>query len=248
MQFALPLTERPIVPQIRARLLARSGAQRDAWRLDPVSQLINSMVSSRTLDAISQQAFVRLRHCYPSWELLSRAIPSEIEPIIRSVTFAERKAVYLPLALRMIMARTGSLDLHFLAEWDEEMALHWLRGLPGVGAKIAAAVLNFSTLRKRTLVVDTHLLRLGKRLGLLPRSGRYETGYEGYMPLIPDDWDGDDLYEFHWLMKYHGQRICTHDAPDCTRCTLRDICPSRASEHSISGNALERVKGIEPSS
>ena len=45
------------------------------------------------------------------------------------------------------------------------------------------------------------------------------------MRLVPNDWDADDLYEFHWLMKGHGQRVCTHTAPDCARCVLQDVCP-----------------------
>jgi endonuclease III len=48
------------------------------------------------------------------------------------------------------------------------MAMQWLRGLPGVGSKVAATVLNLSTLRMRALPVDTHLLRVGERLGPLP--------------------------------------------------------------------------------
>ncbi len=213
------------MPQLRSRLLSAFGPQRDIHRLDPVSQLVNAMISSRTRDEVSLAAFERLWRRYPSWDLLIPAPAAEIEAIIRAVNFAERKAVDLPRALRKIVAQTGALDLHFLADWEEEMSLQRLRGLPGVGTKIAATVLNFSTLRKRTLPVDTHLLRVGVRLGLLPDNADYETGYDMFMRLVPDEWDGDDLYEVHWLMKYHGQRTCTHAAPACSRCPLRDLCP-----------------------
>jgi endonuclease-3 len=224
MQLSLALDERPVMSTIRTRLLARFGRQRDDWRLDPVSQLVCSLISPRTEDEVSLAAFERLRRRYPSWDALRHAAPKDIEAIIRPVTYAEKKAVYLPRALCMIVARSGCLDLEFLTDWDEEMSVQWLRGLPGVGPKVAAAVLNFSTLRKRTLAVDTHLLRIGQRLGLLPADADYDAGYDGFMRLVPDEWEADDTYEFHWLMKYHGQRVCRDAAPVCPGCVLRDLC------------------------
>lgn len=94
----------------------------------------------------------------------------------------------------MIRARTGALDLEFLADWDVEAALQWLDGLHGVGAKIAATVLNFSTLRMRVLAVDTHLQRVGERLGFPRQGADYQQGYDGYARLLPEEWTADDLY------------------------------------------------------
>jgi endonuclease-3 len=226
MQFSIAFNDREIVLEIRARLLARFGPQRDDLRLDPVSQLVNAMISTRTQDAVSSAAFARLRHRYPSWDALCVATPAAIEAIIRPVTHAEKKGLRLPLALRRIVARNGSLNLDFLEAWDEEMALQWLDDLPGVGPKVAATTLNFSTLRKRVLPVDTHLLRVGERLGLLPPDTDYEPGYELFMRLVPDDWDADTLYEFHWLLKYLGQSFCPHQTRICAPCPLASLCPS----------------------
>jgi endonuclease-3 len=228
MQFSLALGDREILPAIRARLLARLGPQRDALRRDPVSQLVNSLISAKTRDAVSSAAFERLRRRYPTWDGLRRADPGTVEAIIRPVRYAERKAVHLPLALARIATLSGSLDLDFLADWDDEMAMQWLRGLPGVGSKVAAAVLNFSTLRGRALAVDTHLLRIGERLGLLAPGTDYEDGHDAYMRLVPDDWDADDLYEFHWLLKYLGQALCAHEVPNCSPCPLAALCRHRA--------------------
>src|SRR6202000_2797579 len=105
----------------------------------------------------------------------------------------EPKALRLPGALRMIVARTGQLDLEFLVDWEEEAAMQWLDGLPGVGPKVAATVLNFSTLRKRVLPVDRHLLRLGGRLGLLPADVDEQAGFDVFMRRVPDAWGADDL-------------------------------------------------------
>src|SRR5882724_8189449 len=151
MQWSFELDDRLVLWQIRARLLAWLGPQRDTLRLDPVSHLVAAIISKRTRDEVSSAAFARLQRRYSSWEMLCSASPGEVEALIVPVNLAERKARELPLALRKIAARSGSLDLDFLADWDEEMAMQWLRGLPGVGSKVAATVLNFSTLRKRVL-------------------------------------------------------------------------------------------------
>ena len=211
--------------QLRSTLMSSFGPQRDAGRLDPVSQLVYGIISGRTTDEVSSLAFDRLRHRYAVWDRLRYASPAEIEAIIHPVTFTDAKAAHLPQALRMIVARNGALNLDFLEDWDEEMAMQWLDTLPGVGPKVAATVLNFSTLRKRVLAVDTHLLRIGERLGLLPPDGSYNAGHAAFMRRIPDAWDADDLYEFHWQMKYLGQTICTHAAPACARCPLSKLCP-----------------------
>jgi endonuclease-3 len=228
MQLSLALERPPFLTRVRALLFDRYGPQRDPERLDPIGQLILAMISARTRDEISLPAFARLQRSYPSWDLLRRARTAEIENVIRPVTFAERKATLLPRAIGMIAARAGRLNLDFLADWDEEAALQWLKSLPGVGAKASAAALNFSTLRKRVFVMDTRLLRLGARLGLLPQRADYDVGHAGFARMVPDDWESDDLYEFHWLMKYHGRDTCTLSEPDCTACPLRSLCPSAA--------------------
>lgn len=225
MQLSLALDDHPLLPRIRGRLLARFGPRRDGRRRDPVSQLVRSMLGSKTRDEVSRRVFKELRRHYPSWDRLREAEPRVILRIIWPVNLAEPKAEQLPQALRMIVACTGRLALDHLADLDEEAAMQWLRRLPGVGSKIAAAVLNFSTLHKRALVVDTHLLRLGKRLGLLPSDADYDAGFELFMRRLPDAWDADDLSELHRLMKRLGQTVCTAQAPACGACPLRGLCP-----------------------
>jgi endonuclease-3 len=238
MQLSLALNDRPILWRIRARLLARIGPQRDALRRDPVSQLVNAIIGTKTRDEVSSAAFEGLRRRYASWDALRLAAPGELLEIIAPVQHADRKVVHLPQALRNIVASTGSLELDFLVDWDEEMAMQWLRRLPGVMSKVAATVLNFSTLRMRVLAVDTHLLRVGGRLGLLPPDTGYDAGYDLFMRLVPDQWDADDLYEFHWLLKYLGQIVCRHGTPLCAHCPLSDLCPSYGAQVQPAGGGL----------
>ena len=67
---------------------------------------------------------------------------------------------------RSACAREGS-NLDFLGDHPVEQGLRWLEEIYGVGRKIAAATLNFSTLRKRAMVVDTHVLRVLRRFGFV---------------------------------------------------------------------------------
>ena len=127
--------------------------------------------------------------------------PAMLADVIHKVTHAADKAVYLVEAAQFICAHRGRLDLTFLADWSEEDARYWLQQIRGIGPKVAAVILNFSTLRKRTLAIDTHVLRVFKRLGLVSPKANFEHAYKKLMRLVPDDWDADDLYELHWLMK-----------------------------------------------
>src|SRR4029450_11689962 len=101
-KLAFPLNDTEPLSDIRARLLPSFGPQRALYRLDPVSQLVRAMLSSRTKDNVSAAAFARLRERYESWDLLRSAAPKEIKAIIHTVTHADAKALYLPQALRAI--------------------------------------------------------------------------------------------------------------------------------------------------
>jgi endonuclease-3 len=65
----------------------------------------------------------------------------------------------------------------------------------------------------------------------LPGTGPKVAGYGIFMRLVPAEWDADDLFEFHWLMKLHSQQVCTYEAPACLRCPLRDLCPRSVIRH-----------------
>jgi endonuclease-3 len=225
MQMQLAFEASPLLPRIRDRLLAALGPQRPDARLGPISQLIKAMISARTYDEASWAAFVKLRTAYPDWAYLADAPSLEVERVIEAVTHAEKKAVYVPAALRLIIARIGRLDLSLLAGKSVEEAMYWLRGLPGVGCQTAAAALNFSTLNRRVMVVDGHVHRVCKRLGLASRTGDADQAYEALTAAIPEAWAAEDLFELHWLLKGLGQSVCRFEKPDCDACPLAALCP-----------------------
>jgi len=225
MQTLFDFEPSPLLPRLRDALRVLFGPQTPKVRLDPVSQLIKSLISARTFDHVSAEAFARLRRAYPNWERLKSAAPVHIQAAIEQVTFADQKARQLPILMQAIEHKAGSLSLDLLGDWPVGQAMTWLQQLPGVGAHSAAAALNFSTLNKRAVVVDTNVHRVARRLGLSGRGAEAAQSHEALMALAPGDWTAETLYELHWLMKGLAQSICTDNAPACGRCPLKAMCP-----------------------
>jgi endonuclease-3 len=96
-----------------------------------------------------------------------------------------------------------------------------LTHLDGVGRKTANVVLGNAYGLNEGVVVDTHVARLSRRLGLT-REKTPENIEAALMKLVPR---GDWTQFSHWLI-WHGRRRCGARRPDCAGCELRDLCPS----------------------
>ncbi len=197
--------------------------QRDPW--DPLTQFIYSVLSSRTKTETSHAVLKNLRTRFGTWENLRDASIPDIEDAIREATFPEQKAVQLKEALQQITARVGTLTLDFLAKYQTEKIRTWLEQFPGAGPKTSAAVVNFSTLRRRALAMDAHHLRVAHRLGLVPRLDATHTETR-LMRLVPEAWSAEQLDDHHQLIKKLGQEICTFEQPKCPQCPLLKLCPT----------------------
>ena len=220
-----PTPPDPRILELQALLLERYGKPPARVPWDPLTQFIYSLLSSRTKTEESHQVMRDLRARFGSWEELRDAPVEEIERAIAVVTFAEVKAPRLKLALLQISARYGSLTLDFLAKYRTEKIREWLESFEGVGPQISAAVVNFSTLRRRALCVDANHLRVVQRLALTPRADGGVTE-ERLMRLIPQEWDAAMLDEHHSLVKLHAQTLCTFAEPRCGACPLLGMCPT----------------------
>jgi len=223
MQAAFDFGGGEDIARIRRELARALGRpDRATERLDPVSQLARSLIGSRTRDPVSRAAFERLRHRYPGWAGLIIAAPRDVEAVIEQVTFADLKARYLGETLRTLVAERGAFDLDFLGGWPVAPALAWLEHFPGVGTKVAAATLNFSTLDKAAFVVDTHVLRVLRRFGFIGERADTWKAYTAVMAATPG-WTATDLAELHALLKRLGQVICKAEYPACRFCPLRAL-------------------------
>ena len=182
----------------------------------PIDELVLTILSQNTNDRNRDVAYGRLRERFATWDAVRDAREDEVEEALRPGGISRVKAARIQRILRSI----GDDDLMWLEEAPLAEARAYLCGLPGVGRKTAACVLLFSFGRP-DVPVDTHVYRVGGRLGLFrPRASFDEAHNELGRITAPDD-----AYEVHVSLIRHGRRTCTARAPRCGECVLRRMCP-----------------------
>jgi endonuclease-3 len=207
---------------IRDRLRREYGRPRLRAHHAPVDELVLTVLSQNTNDRNRDVAYRRLRERFDSWEEVRRAPVAEVEDAIRPGGLAPTKSGRI---VRMLDAIAGdgtvSNDaLGWLAEAPVEEGRDYLCSLPGVGRKTAACVLLFAYGRHE-VPVDTHVFRVGTRLGLFRPGASFVEAHDELLRLCPPG----DAYEVHMLLIRHGRRTCVARAPRCAECPLRRICP-----------------------
>lgn len=212
--------------QVHQRLCAVYGCPIAYFHnLDPLSELISALLSHRTRNAQSGQAYRQLRQALPTWEAVRDAPTEQVQQAIAPCTWPEQKAPRLQAVLQRITQERGEpLSLDFLADLPVPTARQWLESIPGVGPKTSAAVLAFSTLRRRSLPVDSHHHRVALRLGLIPEQLAVGPSHQVLEAQLPDDWSAQQVYDNHEVLMLHGQQCCHYRRPQCDRCPLLDLC------------------------
>lgn len=194
--------------------------------LDPLSELVSSLLSHRTKNRDSGRAFKQLTKQFPTWAAVRDAPTADVESAIAPCTWPEQKAPRIQQVLRLVSELTdGEWSLDFLKDMPVPEARAWLEKLPGVGPKTSAAVLCFSRLRLRALPVDSHHHRVAQRLGLIPQTLSVGPSHARLEALLPAEWNAQQVYDHHEVMMLHGQRCCYYKNPNCDRCVVLDLCP-----------------------
>jgi endonuclease-3 len=191
------------------------------WRphLDPISELVSTILSQNTNDVNRDRAFQSLRERFPTWEAVCEAELDEIKDAIRVAGLANHKGPAIQRALRYIWEERGELSLDFLQELRVEEAKDWLVEIKGVGPKTAAIVLLFS-LGMPAFPVDTHVHRVTGRLGLIGPKITREKAHTVLEELLP----AELYYAFHLNVIRHGREVCAARNPQCQACTLTELC------------------------
>src|SRR3954453_15415423 len=182
-----------------------------------LDELILTVLSQSTGDRNRDVAFLRLRDRFGSWEAVRHAPNAEVEEAIRPGGISKVKSVRIQAILREL----DGDDLSGLAAAGVEECRGRLTALPGVGRKTPACVLLFA-FGKRDVPVDTHVSRVGTRLGLFRENAPFEELHDTMLELTPR---GQEL-ELHVNLLRHGRRTCHARRPDCDHCALLRMCPT----------------------
>ena len=242
--------ERPgLIAFVLDRLAQVAG--RPVWepRLDPVSELILTILTQNSADIGAEVAFAALRATYPSapapagaadapprhfpgwggvglpdmpppdWAAVEAAPIPELTDVIRPGGLANQKAPRLQAALRALEANGGIHSLEFLADMPPLEARDWLSAIPGIGKKTASVVLLFS-FGTPLMPVDRHVHRVSQRIGLIPATADADTAHDYYLAMLTPD----QMYETHVSLISHGRRTCHARNPDCEHCPLAMRC------------------------
>jgi endonuclease-3 len=188
---------------------------------DPMSQLVDIILSHRTRDEQTAAAYDNLLKRFGSWESVRDASTSDVQVQIENVNWPEVKAPRLQTLMRRITEERGELNLDFLRDLPVEEGAAWLSRLEGVGPKTRACVLLFSC-QKPILPVDTHVWRISIRLGLIGKKVTADAAHDLLQALLPQD--ARTIYNFHKGLLRHGQRICVFEQPRCSKCPITDVC------------------------
>jgi endonuclease III len=214
------------VLRIRDRLRAVYGVPLMKPHGHPIAELILTVLSQSTNDRNRDVAYLRLRERFPTWEQVMCGPLAEVEEAIRPGGISKVKSARIQAILGAIAADRRDLphelSLDWLAGAPIGQAREYLMTLPGVGRKTAACVLLFAY-GLRDVPVDTHVARVGTRLGLLRSGARFEELHDQMLALTPP---GQEL-ELHVNLLRHGRRTCHARTPACESCALARMCPSR---------------------
>lgn len=215
------------VLEIHHRLSEVYGRQIQYFHdLDPLSELVSALLSHRTKNRDSGQAFKNLKEQFGTWEAVRDAPVEEVQTAIKPCTWPEQKAPRIRQVLRIVTERHGSLTLEFLNDMEVHAARNWLEDLPGVGPKTSAAVISFSNMRGKALPVDSHHFRVAVRLGIINTKIGEGKANRVLEDLLPPEFTAQEMYDNHQVMMRHGQKICHHYKPECSNCVLLDVCPT----------------------
>jgi endonuclease-3 len=188
-------------------------------RLDPLSELVLTILAQNTADVNSHRAFMLMRERYATGEEVLAAPTAELTDDIRPGGLAPTKAPRIQHVLAEIQDGPHGFDLSFLGSLPVDEARGWLTALPGIGRKTASIVLMFC-FDMPALPVDTHVFRVAQRLGLLPPKADLAKAHD----LLERALQPDEMYPFHVELIRHGRDTCRAPRPICSLCPLTDIC------------------------
>ncbi len=181
------------------------------WFRTPLELLVATMLSAQCTDERVNQVTKDLFARYRTAADYASAPLDELERAIQSTGFYRNKARNLQACCQKLVRQHGG---------DVPRDMEALVQLPGVGRKTANVVLGTACGIASGVVVDTHVARVSRRLGLTTQKTP-EKIEQDLMALVPQD----EWVAFGHRMIHHGRRYCTARKPKCDACPLGKFCP-----------------------
>lgn len=178
----------------------------------PLELLVATMLSAQTTDVRVNMVTQTLFKKYQTAENYAKANTQELESDIRSTGFYHNKARNLKKCCQLLVVKFHGQVPKTMSELIE---------LPGVARKTANIVLYNAYGITSGIAVDTHVLRLSKRLGLTANSDQNKVEQD-LMAIVPKD----KWMPLTDLLIFHGRQVCDAKKPRCDNCVLNQICPS----------------------
>jgi endonuclease-3 len=205
------------VGRLRERLRDVYGVPVERPHGDPIGELVLTVLSQSTNDRNRDVAYLSLTRRFATWEAVRDAPNAAVEEAIRRGGISKVKSA----RIQAILTAIGTpLSLDHLAAMPLRDAQAALCALPGVGRKTAACVLLFA-FNMPDIPVDTHVARVGTRLGLFRPGAPLEELHDAMLVLTP----AGAAWELHVNLLRHGRRTCAAQRPGCADCALRSLCP-----------------------
>jgi endonuclease-3 len=180
-----------------------------------VAVVLSAQCTDERVNSVTDELFEK----YTSAEDYAAADEGELAEDIYGITFHNNKAGYLKsIGERLVDAHGGEVP-DTMAELTE---------LSGVGRKTANVVLQHGHDVVEGIVVDTHVRRLSRRLGLTEEETP-ERIEQDLMTVVPED----DWQQFTHLLISHGRAVCDARNPSCDGCVLEPLCPSSKLDHDV---------------
>lgn len=190
---------------------------------DPEESVLDSLIltilSQNTNDVNRDKGFATLKDRFPRWGDVLEADVEAIGEAIKIAGLHGQKSRAIKNFLTWLKAERGELELEFICEMETEEALQFLCQHKGIGIKTASVTLA-SACGREVFPVDTHILRISKRLGFVPSNCSAEKAHQLLPPIVPQG----KAFPFHINLITFGRRICTARNPKCPQCSFTEIC------------------------
>jgi endonuclease-3 len=181
---------------------------RSPWEL-LVATILSAQCTDVRVNMVTPELFKR----FPTPAAMAKATLPELESLIRTTGFFHNKAKSIQGAARRIVEEFTGQVPQTLAE---------LITIPGAARKTANVVLGVSFGIAEGVVVDTHVFRIGRRLGLAKGDSPQKVEQELIRILPQDRW-----IAFSHQLIHHGRQVCDARKPKCDRCNLEQLCNSK---------------------